>query len=320
MSAAAGRSSPWLTVIMPSHRGERWIDTALRTLAAEAATGMEILILDSSPTSATVDIARQYAESLDVRIFDRPDLASWPAKTNVGVSLARAEHICWLHVDDVWFSGRTATVRSWIDQHPNIPLHLAPSAIIDSRGRTLGVWRCPLPAETALPSAMVVERLLVQNFIAAPAPVFRKDAWLACGGLDESLWYTADWDLWLKLAESGPVCYHECVTTGFRIHSGSLTVAGSGDLADFAIQMHTVLDRHLPRQGGNGTGVERAARASIGVNCALAAAAAGDFSELPRALFAVLRLGPSGLRRYWRDSRIADRVLPRLSARLRGAL
>ncbi len=305
---------------MPSHRGERWIDNALRTLAAEAANGMEILILDSSPTSATADIARQYADRLDVRIFDRPDLVSWPAKTNVGVSLARAEHICWLHVDDVWFSGRSAAVRSWIDQDPDIPLHLAPSAIIDARGRTLGIWRCPLPAESTLPPTMVIERLLVQNFIAAPAPVFRKDAWLACGGLDESLWYTADWDLWLRLAASGQVRYHERVTTGFRIHSGSLTITGAGNLADFANQMRIVLERHLPRQGDDWNGVERAAHASIAVNCALAAAAARDFSELPRALFAVLRLGPSGLRRYWRDSRIAERVLPRVRARLLGAL
>jgi len=29
--------------------------------------------------------------------------------------------------------------------------------------------------------------------------VFTKAAWEACGGIDNELWYTADWDLWLKL-------------------------------------------------------------------------------------------------------------------------
>src|ERR1035438_6119918 len=66
---------------------------------------------------------------------------------------------------------------------------------IDQDGRKLGVWRCPLPANIELSSNLVMDRLLVQNFIAAPAPVFRRDTWLSCGGLDEKLWYTADWDI-----------------------------------------------------------------------------------------------------------------------------
>ena len=58
------------------------------------------------------------------------------------------------------------------------------------------------------PASLVLERLLVQNFIAVPSPVWRRDAWLACGGLDLDLWYTADWDIWLKLARHGPAVIH----------------------------------------------------------------------------------------------------------------
>jgi hypothetical protein len=164
-----------------------------------------------------------------------------------------------------------------------------------------------------------MERLLVQNFVAAPSPVFRKDAWLACGGLDEMLWYTADWDMWLKLAASGPVYYHDGVTTGFRIHGGSLTVAGSRDVADFAQQMQIVFDRHLPRFCDCSKRVERAGRASIAVNTALAAATSGEYGRLVPAATEVLRLGPAGIRRYLRDSRIVDRVAPRVRAKLGGA-
>ena len=66
------------------------------------------------------------------------------------------------------------------------------------------------------------------------------------GGLDEMLWYTGDWDIWLKLAAQGPVYHHREVTTAFRVHRASLTITGSRDGADFEQQMRTVLDRHLP--------------------------------------------------------------------------
>ena len=157
----------------------------------------------------------------------------WHQKTNFAAGIAQADHLCWLHSDDIWLPGRAKSVRAWIDAAPDAPLHLAPSAIVDSDGRRLGVWRCPLPSDRPIPPTDLLERLLVQNFISAPAPVFRKDAWLACGGLDEALWYTADWDIWLKLGSLGPALYHDSVTTAFRVHGGSLTMSGSRDVRRF---------------------------------------------------------------------------------------
>lgn len=309
---------PWLTVVMPSYCGEQWIDDSLRSLASEQTEGIEILVIDSSPTSTTRDIAQAYSDRLRLRVLERCDLSSWQAKTNYGVEMAESTHICWLGVDDQWLPGRAAAVKAWIHGAPHANLHLAPSAIIDEGGRKRGVWRCPLPQGELRPN-LVMERLLVQNFVAAPAPVFRRDAWLATGGLDENLWYTADWDMWLKLAALGSVHYHDSVTVGFRVHQGSLTVTGSRDPAAFAHQMQIVLDRHLSKLGHRSRTIECAARASITVNTALASASSGNLSGLLRAASEVLRLGPAGIRRYIRDSRIFDRVAPRLRARCSGA-
>jgi glycosyltransferase involved in cell wall biosynthesis len=319
MTVSRASSAPWLTVLMPSYCGEQWIDASLSSLASEAVEGVEILVIDSSPTSTTRDIAIGYSDRLHLRVFERCDLLSWQAKTNFGVEIAESSHICWLGVDDLWFPGRAAAVRTWIEAAPDASLHLAPSAIIDKGGRKLGVWRCPLPANGELRSALVTERLLVQNFVAAPAPVFRRDAWLGCGGLDENLWYTADWDIWLKLAACGSVYYHDHVTVGFRIHDGSLTATGSRDSAVFAHQMQIVLDRHITKLCGRSKGItERVARASIAVNTALASASVGELNCLLRAASAVVRLGPAGIHRYLRDSRIVDRVAPRVRAKLTG--
>jgi glycosyltransferase involved in cell wall biosynthesis len=311
-------AGPWLTVIIPSYRGETWIDSALSSLAAEPTGGIEVFVIDSSPTSATRDIAQSYLGRLNIQVFERGDLSSWHTKTNFGVERARSPHICWLGVDDVWLPGRVAAMRKWIEGEPLAVLHLAPCAVIDANGKTRGVWRCPVPTIGEVKSTLLLERLLVQNFIAAPAPVFRRDAWLKCGGLDASLWYTADWDIWVKLAATGSVHHHREVTIGFRIHGASLTMSGSRNIGDFVQQMQIVLERHLPKIDRRSNGVERAARASICVNSALASAFAGDMSQLPKAAFNVLRLGPVGVHRYLRDSRIFDRVMPRVRAQLAG--
>jgi glycosyltransferase involved in cell wall biosynthesis len=319
MKVDASAARPWLSVVMPSHRGERWIDTALLSLAEEWARGIEVLLVDSGDTAAARDIAQTFSNRVRIRIFERRDLRSWHAKTNFGIEMAESEHVCWLGVDDVWLPGRAVAARAWIAAAPEAPLHFAPCEIIGNDGRKLGVWRCPLPEEYPLESTFVSERLLVQNFVAAPAPIFRKDAWLNCGGLDETLWYTADWDMWLKLAARAPTYYHDEVTVGFRIHAASLTVTGSRDNIDFRRQMQTVLERHLHKLKTRSKATERAGRASIAINMALASAAAGNFSALPRAVSQVALLGPVGIRRYFRDSRIIERLMPRLRAKFTGS-
>jgi hypothetical protein len=318
---SSDQPTPLLTVVMPVHCAEQWIETTLDSVAAEAGPDIEILVIDGSPDGGTAHLVGRYADRLSLELVARTDLSDWRTKTNFGVERARAQHVCTLHQDDLWLPGRITAVREWIRSGPEAAMHLAPTAIIDCDGKTLGTWRCPLPANGAAPSPMVLERLLVQNFVAIPSPVFRRDAWLACGGLDLELWYTADWDMWLKLAAYGPVHYHDQVTAAFRVHGSSLTMTGSGDPAEFEDQMRIVLDRHLERHPECRTAaVARVAQASIKINVALAAASAGSVGGFTKALAQILGLGPSGLHRYLRDSRLIDRVLPRLRARLSGAL
>lgn len=311
---------PFLSVIMPIHDGAGWIGTTLDAVAAEPVAGVELIIIDSSPADATAAIVESYGGRLPLRLLRRPDIGPWQTKTNLGVELASAEHICILHQDDLWLPGRIAAARRWIAQAREAALHLAPSIFVDRSGDRMGRWQCPLPSETPLDRDLLLERMLVQNFVSVPAPVIRRSAWLSCGGMDDALWYTADWDMWLKLANAGPVLYHDEFTTAFRIHGSSLTVTGSRDPREFRAQMETVLDRYLGElPPGRREAIERVARASIDVNVLLAAASGGNVRALASATANVLSLGPAGMNRYLRDSRLRERTVSRLRAKMAGA-
>lgn len=312
--------TPWLSIVIPSRNGERWLGETLRSVAQEPASdGIECVLVDGSDDEATVRVAETSAARLPIRIFRRPDLSSWQAKASLGVNLASATHFCVLPVDDLWLPGRAAAARHWIETAPEAALHLNPSRIVDETGRGLGLWRCPLPPDRDLATQEVLERLIVQNFIAVPAPIMRRDLFLASGGLDETLWYTADWDLYLRLAAMGPVRYHPEVLTAFRIHGKSLTVTGSRSSDDFEAQMRIVLDRHRARLTGPGREAAlRRAETSIAMNVALAAALHGERGRLSRAVRSLLGLGLPGMAHYFRDSRLHERLLPRLRARLSG--
>jgi glycosyltransferase involved in cell wall biosynthesis len=311
---------PWLSVIVPCYNGERWLAAALQSVVDQKDCGIEVIVIDGSVTDASLKIVDSFADKLLIRAEHRPDLLSWTAKTNFGVEQARGDRICMLHVDDLWLPARCAEIRKWLSTQSDGVMHLHPSYIIDESARRLGLWRCPLPAGgSPIPAHMLIERLVVQNFIGIPAPTIRRDAYLSIGGLDNALWYTADWDLYLKLAAIGSVYYHSTPLACFRVHKNSLTVSGSRNNADFRDQHQAIVDRHADKLSPKARAeILPVAAASFDLNTALAAAMAGQFAPLIKALASILTLGPRGIRRYFYYSRVVDRVFPRLRALVAG--
>ena len=312
--------NPWLSVIVPSHNGERWIGATLQSLVDQKDQGIEVIAIDTSATDASLRIINSFSDKLDIRAERRLDLLSWPAKPNFGVEQARSEQICILHQDDLWLPNRCAELRKWLSSRSDAVMHLHPCYIIDESGRRLGLWRCPLPnGQSPVPKHILLERLLVQNFISMPAPTIRRDAYLSVGGLDNSLWYAPDWDLYLKIAALGNTYYHSAPLACYRIHKNSLTVSGNRSIEDFRDQYEVVQSRYIGRlQGKTLKAVRRLAATSTNVNVALAGANNGKPLALIGAVGSILALGPRLAVRYFRYSRIIERVTPRLRARFAG--
>ena len=314
-------TTPWLTVVMPVHYGEHFLPATLASAAAQPTDGVEFLIYNSGNDGGIArQIAKRFAGRLDIKWRDTPELPSWTAKTNLGVREARATHVAMLHQDDLWLPGHLATIRRAITENPEAVLSIAPSFFADPTGGMVGRWN--LPFQPGLVSSEdFLSTLLVQSSIAIPSPVARRDAWLAAGGMDDDLWFSADWDMYLKLAAQGHIAVRSETTTAFRIHRGSLTMTGSRRPGSLRPQLEQVLERHLGHLPAHSRRrIERLARASIEVNCALADASCGDKSALLNAAIRLLRLGPVGAMRYIRQSRIIDRVVPRLRLALAGNL
>ena len=310
--------SPLLSVVMPTYNGERYLLPALESLLPQLDDGVELVVVDDGSTDGTVELVERLTRGTATRILRPGRMGNWVAATNLGLREARSEWACFLHQDDLWLPGRVAQLQEALTTAPGA-LVVHDTRFIDPLGATLGHWTLPLPAGDVDP-AEFTERLLVQNFVSINAGTFRRAVALEQGGLDERLWFSADWDLWLRMAGRGPVRVLREELGAYRVHPESQTAARKIGAGEWEDQLGTVLDRHLaawPVLGPRRRAVERAARCSVAVNSALAVAArGGQAAWLPLAL-RLLALGPLGWRRYLRDSRIVQRLTPRLRLRWR---
>ncbi|MFD0505314.1 hypothetical protein ACFQ0G_25270 [Streptomyces chiangmaiensis] len=62
-----------------------------------------------------------------------------------------------------------------------------------------------------------------QNWVGQPGALYRREAVQRVGMLDPTLRYTMDFDLHLRLRQTGPTAYLPRVLGGFRVHPDSLT-------------------------------------------------------------------------------------------------
>ena len=305
---------PWLSVIIPTYNGSKYLASALNSVVVQQDSEIECVVIDDGSTDNTLAIVGEFEDRLNIKLITKARAGNWVANTNHALKEAAGKYACFLHQDDLWLEGRLERVKKAIAAYPQAKLYLHDSVFIDELGKPLGLWRCPLASKQHIISAdEMVGKLLVQNFVAIPAPVFERSAALEIEGLDCDLWYTADWDFWLKLAALGDTCYIPRPLAAFRVHGDSQTIRRSSSIAEFRQQMRSVVDKHLPQSSQK---VSRVAFFSTEVNTTLAAMVHGESPNLLKLGLDFTRLGPAGWWRYWQDSRIQERISARLKAKL----
>jgi glycosyltransferase involved in cell wall biosynthesis len=304
-------TNPWLSVLMPIHDGAATLPRTLASLRNQT-DGVEILAVVQRSGDGSRELLAAAA------IIDAPESRTWMRNTNIALKRARAPLATMLHQDDLWRPGRALALQRMAREHPQAHLWVHGADYIDADDRIIGRAAPPFGRKTMLiDGETALTRLIVQNTIPLPAAMFRRDDALQGGGLDEDLWYTADWDLWLRLAQLGSVSWTPEPLAAFRIHRASLTVTGSRNDADFRRQLSIPVDRHLTAlSSGQAKAMEPLARASNDLNACLAGALHGNGPSWWHTAARIVLLGPLRWRQFFTYTNIANRLRPRL--RLRG--
>lgn len=304
-----------LSVVIPIYNGAATLERTLASLAAQdGAADLEVIAVDQASEDGSGAILERFCEHLPLRILSAPESRNWMRNVNIGLGRATAPFVSILHQDDVWSSGRARAMLALAERYPQAELWLHPAWFLDDADRRLGRFSPPFGRrERLIGQGAALETLLVQNTVALPAAMVRRETLLDLGGLSETLWYTADWDLWLRLLRRGPLAWSPERLAGFRIHARSQTVVRSGDLTEFEAQLRTPLAEHI--EALDPAAVRRVrplAEAALELNLWLAARFHGTPRPLLPLLGRIATLGPLRWPAFLSRSQIIARVGPRL--------
>lgn len=129
---------PLVTVGVPVYNGERFLEEALRTLAAQTYTNLEILISDNASTDRTQEICEQFAAA-------HPGATYVRQKTNIGASenfrylrdRAKGEYFMWYAADDSSSPTLIAELVSFLEAHTDYALVCSDVEVIDDAGQAI---------------------------------------------------------------------------------------------------------------------------------------------------------------------------------------
>lgn len=172
------------TVVICCYNGEHFLSRCLDSLAEQKAPNLQTIIVDDASTDGSLEIMRQYKESLPVcTIIQHESNQGLVASCNDALAQVTTPFFMRLDADDSLPQGAMDIVRRALREP--IPTDF----FLFSR------W-------DAWPSSR--ERVTVESDIfqwVATGTVFRTDAVRAVGGYHEGQW--EEYDLYLRLLESG---------------------------------------------------------------------------------------------------------------------
>ena len=222
---------PSISIVTPSYQHGQYIERTIQSVLTQDYPNLEYLVLDGGSTDKTVEILKRYHGKLIWT--SQPDRGQSDAIAR-GFAGSHGEILGWLNSDDAYAPGALRAVAEIFAQYPDVGVVYGNADFIDAGDCFIA------PCAHIEPFSR--HRLLhYSDYIVQPAAFFRRIAFEAAGGLDCSLRWAMDYDLWLKLAAKTRFHYLPRLLAHYRWLGESKTSLGGAARLE---EVRSVVRRH----------------------------------------------------------------------------
>lgn len=186
---------PTFSIIIAAYQVADVIGDALESIRSQTCRPLEVIVCDDGSRDHLDAALEPYRDEI---VLLRKENGGEGSAKNAAARAARGDFVVILDADDVYMPGRLEALSALAQARPDLDI-LTTDGLLIAGGRTARhvydrTWRFEIADQR--------RAILQRNFIFGLAAV-RRSRLLDHGGFDESILWTTDWDLWLRLILSG---------------------------------------------------------------------------------------------------------------------
>lgn len=245
-------TAPLVSIVIPVYNRPALVREAIDSALAER--DVEVIVVDDCSTDDTRDV---------VASFDDPRVSYVANETRQGLvgnwnrclALARAPYVTVFHQDDVMHPENLARKAAFLDAHPSVGMVHSNVRQIGPAGEVLSRWWYaePRPVDEGVHAGRDEFLALLRgvNRVCCPSVVWRRTWYETLGGFDARLPFTADWEMWMRLALFADVGYLNAALVDYRRHDANETekFLGVAELEHALLAKQLVLEKYAERIG-----------------------------------------------------------------------
>ena len=217
---------PTVSVAIPVYNGAPYLEASLRSVLAQTFRDFELIVVDDRSSDDSVAVARRVcaeaAGSIPWRVLTNRRRQGLFGNWNHCLGYSQGKYILLFHQDDLLDPGMLTRAHAAFERSPDLGFVYSGYACVDADGCALPPWaRSPFAGRVT--GEPFLRALLQENFVCCPTVVVPRAIYEAIGLFDTRFAFSADLEMWFRIAASHDVYCCPEVGIHYRLHQAQVT-------------------------------------------------------------------------------------------------
>ncbi|HEV2495127.1 MAG TPA: glycosyltransferase [Terriglobia bacterium] len=289
-------STPRVSVCIPTFNRARYLRAAIESVLGQNFRDLEVIVSDDGSSDQTSDLVRSMADARFRYTRNPSRLGLW-ANTNQCLARASGKYVIILQDDDALLPGLLRREVEVLESEPGVVLVHAAARRVDADSHLIDEPPQSWPPRSA--GLDFVSRFWsgARYAVAMSSAMFRKSMVTELGGFNADLLFSADADLWQRMAFKGQIAFLNEPLIAVRFHAGQVTskiLLDHGQMLEERLKQAEATRKLLAAEGANlDPLIRRRLSQCIASDLAALRSLDGSTGQVLQYCFAGIRLHPA---------------------------
>jgi GT2 family glycosyltransferase len=221
-------ANPLVSIVTPSYNQAKYLEKTITSVIEQDYPSLEYLVVDGNSSDGSQAIIKKFEHHIDWWVSEA-DKGQAEA-INKGLSRAKGKIVAWLNSDDYYLPGAIKKAVATFNENPQVAFIYGDVLALNAAGAAINHMRY---------RPMALADLMMFNIIGQSSVFINRSLLEQVGFLDITYQFLLDHQLWLRLAQKGPVHYLPELLSAAHFHPQSKNVAKAGE---FGLEAYHIVE------------------------------------------------------------------------------